>query len=108
MDSPSSTGQCSGSGQNFTTTGGAGSSAQFIVTGDAGVSYSVTLPADHTVLLVADANTMELNSFTSSVGATGTLDGGSQTFTVGATLTVGNSQPAGTYSGSFEVTVNYE
>ncbi len=37
----------------------------------------------------------------------GTLVGGSDTFNVGATLSVGGTQAAGLYSGPFTVTVSY-
>ncbi len=45
--------------------------------------------------------------FTDDAGAIPTLVGGSDTFNVGATLNVGATQAAGTYSGTFDVTVNY-
>ncbi len=40
-------------------------------------------------------------------GPNPTLVGGSDTFSVGATLNVGAAQASGTYSGTFPVTVNY-
>ncbi len=42
-----------------------------------------------------------------AAGASPALVGGSDTFNVGATLSVSNTQAAGTYSGTFTVTVNY-
>jgi hypothetical protein len=52
---------------------------------------------------------MTMTNFTSSLGAVkGTLDGGGlSSFLVGATLNVGASQTAGSYTGSFSVTVSY-
>ncbi len=50
---------------------------------------------------------MAVDAFNHDAGATPTLIGGSDTFNVGATLLVGGSQAAGTYSGLFTVTVNY-
>ncbi len=52
---------------------------------------------------------MTVDTWTSSPTPTGTLTGGTETLTVGATLNVGASQAAGTYiSGTpFDVTVNY-
>jgi len=90
--------------------GNAGSpaAASFNVTGESGFTYAITLPADGTVTLTdASSNTMAVNGFTSNPGATGTLTAGSQTLKVGATLTVGNAQAPGSYSGSFSVTVAY-
>ncbi len=50
---------------------------------------------------------MTIDTFNHDAGATPTLAGGSDTFNVGATLHVGATQAAGTYSGTFSVTVNY-
>ena len=82
--------------------------ASFTVTGLAGATYSITLPAG-ALTITSGANTMTVDTWTSSPTPTGTLTGGTETLTVGATLNVGASQPAGTYvSGTpFDVTVNY-
>ena len=51
---------------------------------------------------------MSVDTFNHDAGATPSLSGGgSDTFNVGATLNVGATQAAGTYSGTFDVTVNY-
>jgi hypothetical protein len=52
---------------------------------------------------------MIVNTFQSSPSGTGTLTGGSEVLTVGATLNVTGGQVAGTYTSStpFDVTVNY-
>jgi hypothetical protein len=87
---------------------GAGAAAQFAVSGDANATYVISLPADGTVSLASGANSMAVNTFTSSPSPTGTLGaGGTQTLSVGATLSVGSNQASGSYSGSFDVTVNY-
>ena len=86
----------------------AGAAAQFAVSGDPNLTYAISLPADGVVSLTSGANTMALNTFTSSPSPTGTLGaGGSQTLSVGATLSVGGNQASGSYSGAFDVTVNY-
>lgn len=79
--------------------------ASFTVTGLADAAYTVTLPASHTIS--SGANNMTVDTFTSDAGAT--ITGGSVTVNVGATLNVGASQPAGTYTSGtgFSVTVNY-
>ncbi|MDO8699105.1 MAG: DUF4402 domain-containing protein [Rhodoferax sp.] len=87
---------------------GAGAAAQFAVSGDANVTYAISLPADGTVSLASGTNSMAVNTFTSSPSPTGTLGaGGAQTLSVGATLSVGSNQAIGSYSGTFDVTVNY-
>lgn len=87
---------------------GAGAAAQFAVSGDANVTYAISLPADGTVSLASGTNSMAVNTFTSSPSSTGTLGaGGAQTLSVGATLSVGSNQAIGSYSGTFDVTVNY-
>ena len=88
--------------------GGISTAAQFTVSGTAGATYAITLPADGTVALSSGSNTMAVNSFVSFPSAMGTLSGGgTQLLSVGATLTVGNAQPPGSYAGSFSVTINY-
>lgn len=87
---------------------GAGAAAQFSVTGDPSVTYAISLPGNGVVSLTSGSNSMALNNFTSSPNLTGALSvGGSQTLTVGTTLSVGSNQASGSYSGTFNVTVNY-
>lgn len=86
---------------------GPGNAALFSVTGDPGATYAVSLPSASALTRVGGA-TMTVNTFTSSPATTGVLGaGGSQTLAVGATLSVGSSQPVGAYTGTFDVTVNY-
>lgn len=82
--------------------------ASFTVTGLSGATYSITLPAGSTTV-TSGANTMTVDTWTSTPTPNGTLTGGTETLTVGATLNVGASQPVGTYASvtPFSVTVNY-
>jgi hypothetical protein len=83
-----------------------GNAASFAVSGDANATYAITLPANAT--LTSGANTMTVASFTSNPSTTGTLSaGGTATLLVGGTLSVASAQAAGSYSGSFSVTVEY-
>jgi hypothetical protein len=84
--------------------------AQFTISGTPSALFDITLPANGTVLLSDGvAASMALNNFTSIPSGSGMLSGGgTQTITVGATLTVGGAQTPGSYSGSFNVTVNYQ
>jgi len=82
------------------------SAASFTVTGEAGNSFSISAIADTT--LDSGANSMDVTDITPSLAGSGTLTGGTYIFTVGATLHVAANQPAGTYTGTFDVTVNYD
>ena len=83
-----------------------GTAAQFTVSGTAEAIYTITLPADGA--LSSGGRSMAINGFTSSPGGTITMPlNGTQLLNVGATLTVGNAQAAGSYTGSFSVTLNY-
>jgi len=82
--------------------------ASFTVTGLAGATYSITLPATPTVISNG-GNNMNVDTWTSTPTPTGTLTGGTETLTVGATLNVPASSPFGVYTSAtpFNVTVNY-
>jgi len=77
----------------------------FTVTGATGIGFSITLPA--TATITSGANNMTVNAFASTPSGSGTLVGGTATVNVGATLNVGANQVAGTYTGTYPVTVNY-
>jgi hypothetical protein len=78
--------------------------AQFTVTGLAGSNYVITLPG--TVNLTSGSNSMTLDNFTED--ATNVLTGGTETFGVGATLNIEANQAVGLYTGTFDVTVDYQ
>ena len=50
---------------------------------------------------------MTVNAFASTPSGTGTLTLGTATVNVGATLNVAANQTAGSYTGTYPVTVNY-
>lgn len=87
--------------------GATATAAQFTFSGTAGLPYAITLPPNDTVTLTDGSHTMAVNNFTSSLSFSGTLTGSPQTLLVGATLTVGNAQAPGSYTGSFAFSVNY-
>jgi hypothetical protein len=84
--------------------------ATFDITGTPNLQYSIALPAAGTVQITdGGGNAMDVDNWESDPATFGTLDsGGAETVNVGATLYVGASQPAGSYSGSFSVTFNYQ
>ena len=76
------------------------------MTGIPGAPYAVTLP--NSVTISNGTETMTVSNFNRSGAAQLLLDAaGNGTFNVGARLNVGTNQPAGTYAGTFNVTVNY-
>ncbi len=97
-----------------TTTGpglfGAFTFALFDVTGNPNSSYTISLPATHTITRLTGTETMVVDAFSSDPATPGTLSGtGTQTITVGATLGVGAAQVPGVYENAagFTVTINY-
>ena len=97
-----------------TTTGGivavgGNSVAGFSVTGNPSTAYTVTLPPAST--LTGPGQAMAIAFSTAQVtggNLTRTLsNAGSDSFNVGATLSVNANQVAGAYSGVFPVTVSY-
>ena len=92
--------------------GTAGTAGTFFVVGDVGLTFSVTY-ADGVLRNNLDASTMMISSFTdTSAGLV--LTGGSDSFSVGATLTLNGLQSKGDYSTAnpggtpYSVTVNYD
>lgn len=88
--------------------------AVYNVLGNASTNYYITLPNSITVTEAIEGATMTINDLRShpvssgSDGFMGKLNGnGVDSFTVGATLTVPAAQPAGLYTGTFEVTIAY-
>jgi hypothetical protein len=87
--------------------------AKYTVGGAADYNYTITLPTGSvTITKSGGGATMTISDFNClSVGTPSTpggkLTAGTEVFYVGGTLHVGASQTAGLYSGSFNVSVNY-
>jgi hypothetical protein len=88
--------------------GGSPTAGDFDVTGAGTLAYDITLPADGVVTLTGSGAPMSVDSFTDSAGGTSSLTAGTDSFTVGATLTINSGQTAGLYTGTYDVTVNYQ
>lgn len=101
-----------------TTTGATPAAAVFSVTGDANKAYNFSVPT--TITLTSGANTMTVGSLLASVDgaadqsvnattpATGNTGTGTSTVVIGGTLTVAASQAAGSYAGTYTVSVDYQ
>lgn len=93
-------------------TGSAHTAGQLDVTGDVNATYSISLTGGD---LTSGVNTMALGSLSAAASTatgtpitTGTLDGtGVQSLKIGGALTVGGTQVAGTYTGTYAVTLEY-
>jgi Domain of unknown function (DUF4402) len=90
---------------NVTLASGTSSAASFTATGTGSQTFTIT-PDSSATLSDGASHTLTVDTFTTSAGA-GTLSSGTQTFTLGGTLHVGASQVAGSYTGTFNVTVAY-
>jgi hypothetical protein len=101
-------------GVNLSAQAPAATTAAYDVAGQVSTTYAITLPASSVVTNGTPAEDMTIDAWFAQTassgvdGLTGTLDGsGDDTFTVGGTLNVAAAQPAGTYAGTFDVTVAY-
>ena len=95
----------------------------FTVTSEVNLAYKITIPDDVTVV-VTDANTsttMTVTAFkylhsklaglytsTTTASKSWASADGTDTFAIGATLTIAGSQAAGTYAGTYAVSVQYD
>ncbi len=78
----------------------------WVVTGIPGAPYAVTLPSS--VAISNGTHTMSVGTFGRSGQTLLFLDAaGNGSFNVGAALQIGANQPAGIYTGTFNVTVSY-
>jgi len=81
--------------------------AKYTAGGTANRTYAITLPANDVVTIVSGGNNMKVQDFTCSIASGDLGAGASQDFTVGATLEVGASQAAGSYTGTYNVKIDY-
>ena len=84
-----------------------GQAGTFDVTGGNGLGYNITLPPAAVTLTSGGGDTVTVDTFTDSIGGSGTI-GTEDSFTVGATLNLSAAQPAGAYTGTYTVTVEYQ
>lgn len=90
-------------------TAGTPTAGDFDVTGAGTLAYDITLPLDGVVVLSNVAGPdMSVDGFLDSLGGSGALTAGAQSFAVGATLTINANQAAALYTGTYDVTVNYQ
>ena len=101
-------------GVNLSVQAPVATNAAYNVTGQASTTYALTLPATITVTKAVTLETMTIGTLLARFNGAGadavtsTLAvGGTDSFTVGGTLAVAAAQVAGTYAGTFDVTVAY-
>ena len=94
-------------GSYLQTAGTPAAAAAFTVNGQGTLAYAITLPSA-AVTLTSGADSMSVDTFVSTPSGSGALAAGTQTVNVGATLHVGASQAAGSYTGTYSVTVAYQ
>lgn len=97
--------------------GGGENDGTFNLDGSDTVTVTIDVPADGTVTVTSGANSMPVDAFrwgyngagnTLGDGTVALAAGGPHVLSIGATLGVGNAQAAGTYTGTYNVTVNYQ
>jgi len=83
--------------------------APFAVSGENSAGFNLTLPDNDDVKMTRTGGTeeMEVTDFTHNSGLA-LSSSGSATFSVGATLHLDADQVAGDYTGSFNVTIDYQ
>jgi hypothetical protein len=81
--------------------------AKFTVGGESGKSYAISIP--NTASINSGSNSLSITNFTCSKGATPTISSttADNVFYVGGTLSVPSAAVAASYTGTFNVTVNY-
>jgi hypothetical protein len=79
------------------------------ITGIANAGYTITIDASTTITSGIPADDMTVDNFVCSYGGkTSNLSaGGADSFKIGATLHLASGQPTGTYSGNFNISVDY-
>lgn len=88
--------------------GSVSNAAIFDITGLADATFTIEVPSSIIIQTSGGANQMTVNNFVSNLGASSVLDeNGEAKLQVGATLNVTAQQPAGMYSGTFDVIVAY-
>ncbi len=90
---------------------GAAGRATYTIGGEGAQAFSITVPATFEMTRAGGSDTITVNLSSSAVN--GTLTGslgasGASTFGVGGNFGVTNSTPTGAYSGTFNVTVQYD
>jgi hypothetical protein len=82
------------------------SSAQFGITGYPYATFAISLP--YAIQITNGSSYMQVDNFSADLGYGSSLDWyGNAYMSVGATLEVAPGQEPGLYTGSFDVTVNY-
>ena len=90
--------------------GEAAAPARFVVTGTPQTTFSISLPADPSVVLSDGAgHSLPIQQWTSNLGSLPVLGANGQAaFQLGATLKLQGTPAPGRYSGTFQLTVNYQ
>lgn len=84
------------------------SAALFSMKAAANKQLIITLPPNGSAALVSGNASMALTDFTSNRLANGVLGPGTGGVAIGATLQVAPNQPAASYTGSFQIIVEYQ
>ena len=100
------TGGRSTTGDAEAVTGGTVQAGAYSVSGSGTKAYTITLPVSATIS--DGANNMTVDVFNHDAGGTPALTAGADTFNSGATMNINGSQVVNPYSGTYNLTVNYQ
>ena len=91
-------------------TTGTKTSGSFTLLGAANAVYTVTLDASTTISdgLATTMNVTGINHDSGLLGSRTLSNAGADTLSIGGTLTVLGSEPDGSYSGTYNITVDYQ
>ena len=104
----SATGARTSTGGVILSAADAGGAASFTVTGESTSTYAITLPVNWSVSMTnGGSGILYVNDFVSNPSGTGILTGGTQTLTVGGSIDVYPGHETGSYTGTFQVSVDY-
>ena len=86
-----------------------GQNGTFTIAGQANAGFAITIPTAAITLTNSESSeTMTVDNFVSSLGLSSILNAsGAASLSIGAKLNVAADQSAGTYNGTYEVTVAY-
>lgn len=77
----------------------------FLISGPANKSYNIVVPTSVNITYGGNSMTADLTSYPATAGQLN--NSGQDTLYIGGTLNIGSSQPAGEYTGTYTINIQY-